>query len=357
MRRRRGFFPGVAAAPIVAMTRAALVVMLLLSLSLCTQPSNPVTGSDEGGGGGGGGGSLPEGQLTGEGRNRYPSVDDGYVVWVHNDYVSGEEIYIANLESAVPTPTRLTTNGGEKGHPTNHASERIVWQGRSGASDDWEIWVYDALSVPRYAQFTDNSVPDMYPDLAGAGDFAWLQGPPMYEAVCYWDEYLHSQSVISDSCCPTSEWTSEIPSADDGCVVWRSYNRAGSAGFRVYLWDGTLEDITSEIDGQMTIHHSLHEGTIAYEYGGGTPEIKYWDGAAIHDVEDGFGPSLCDGAVAYEIWDGLDWEIRYWDGATVRDITDNDYNDTDPSLHGDFIAWVGRPPGSDDQIFYIDLTE
>lgn len=160
------------AAVIAATVRAGLVAILLLSLCLCTQPSDPSGGSD---GGGGGGGSLPEGQLTGAGRNRHPCVEDGHVVWVHNNYL----------------------DGGEKGHPATHA----------------------------------------------------------------------------------------------------------------------------------------------------------------HDVEDGFSPSLFDGAVAYKVWDGLDWEIRHWDGTTVRDVTDNDYDDTDPSLHGSFIAWVGRPPGGDDQIFFVDLTK
>jgi hypothetical protein len=60
---------------------------------------------------------------------------------------------------------------------------------------------------------------------------------------------------------------------------------------------------------------------------------------------------LYNGTIAYEAWDGPDWEIRFWDGAQIIEITDNDYNDTQPSLSGDRLAWVGRPDALD-QIFY-----
>jgi hypothetical protein len=84
--------------------------------------------------------------------------------------------------------------------------------------------------------------------------------------------------------------------------------------------------------------------------------IKYWDGATVHEVGPGYNPSLYEGTVAYEVWDG-DWEIRYWDGATLHDITENDFNDMQPSLHGSFIVWAGRPGGGPDQIFYVDVSE
>ena len=52
----------------------------------------------------------------------------------------------------------------------------------------------------------------------------------MFEAVHYWNESGHSESVISNGCCPTSQWSNEIPSADDYTVAWRSYDRVGSEG-------------------------------------------------------------------------------------------------------------------------------
>jgi hypothetical protein len=303
------------------------------------------------------GGGFIVRQLTNEGSNDNPCVDDGYVVWVHFNVADGDEIYIANLEAAIPVPERLTDNGGEKGHPNNHGAERIVWEGRASSSDDWEIWVYDFISIPRFSQFTDNDVPDRLADLAGGGNFAWLQGYTMYEEVHYWNESGHSESVISGGCCPTSQWSNEAPSADDYTVVWRSYDRVGSEGFRAYLWNGAITDITDAIDAKMTIDYSLHAGGLAYEYGNGPTMIKYWDGATVHDVGAGYEPSLYSGTIAYEVFDGHDWEIRYWDGTAVHDITDNDYDDVQSSLYGSTIAWAGRPPGSAYQIFYVDVTE
>jgi hypothetical protein len=303
------------------------------------------------------GGAFTVRQLTNNGSNDHPCVNRGYVVWIHYEYEDGDEIYIANLESPIPAPTRLTDNGGEKGHPSNHGSSHIVWEGRPGSIDDWEIWTYNLMLVPRYSQFTDNETNDRYADLAGAGSFTWLQGGTMFEAVHYWNESLHSESVISDGCCPTSEWSNEIPSADDYTVVWRSYDRVGSEGHRAYLWHGALTDITDIIEANMAHNYSLSAGGIAYEYGASPAMIKYWDGATIHDVGQGYEPSLYEGTIAYEVWDGHDWEIRYWDGVTVHDITDNDYNDTQASLYGSIIAWVGRPPGSLDDIFYVDVEE
>ena len=222
------------------------------------------------------GGGFIVHQLTSEGSNDHPCVDNGYVVWIHFNVEDEDEIYIANLESAFPALTRLTDNGGEKEHPNNHGSERIVWEGRMTYLGGWEIWLYNKYTTPRFAQFTDNDVTDRYADLSSAGSFAWLQGNTMFEEVHYWYEPGHSESVISNDCCPTSNWSNEIPSADDGAVVWRSYDRVGSEGFKVLLWDGALTDITDDIEGHMTYRHSLYAGTIAYEYGGGgSTVIKY----------------------------------------------------------------------------------
>ena len=216
---------------------------------------------------------------------------------------------------------------------------------------------FDHFAVPRYHEFTDNEIHDRFPDLAGAGSFAWLQGPPMHEEVHYWNESMHSESVISDGCCPASDWSNDSPSAHDGAVVWRSYHQAGSEGHKAHLWDGGITDLTDEIEAGMAIEYSLFEGSIAYEYGASPTRIRYWDGSTVTEVGTGFNPSLYNGAIAYEVWDGLDWEIHYWDGTAVHEITDNDINYTQASLHGSMIAWEGRPSGGIGHIYYVSLTK
>lgn len=295
-------------------------------------------------------------QLTSEGQNIHPCLDDGHVVWVRVNTVEDNEIYLANLDVAQPAPTSLTDNGGEKGHPNNHGSERIVWEGRSDPAGDWEIWIYDKYTIPRFRALTDNEVHDRYPDLNTAGNFVWLQDTPMFEEVRYWNESAHSQSSLSDGCCPSDTWSNEIPSADAGEVVWRSYDQVGSEGFRVHLWDGTLTDLTDTLDGRMISNPSLDAGTIAFEYGANPTWIRYWNGSTVQEVAKGFNPSLSNGTIAFEEWDGHDLEIRYWDGSKVLEITDNDFNDTQVSLSGSQIVWVGRP-GSSDLIYYVELEK
>ncbi len=261
-------------------------------------------------------------QLTTTGHNIHPCLDDGHVVWVLTNGIDGDEIYIANLENPIPTPTRLTDNGGEKARPNNHGAERIVWSGRGGPSSDWEIWIYDRYTVPRFRQLTDNEVHDRYPDLSSAGSFAWLQETPLFEEVHYWHESSHSESVISSGCCPADTWANEIPSADDGAVVWRSYDQIGGEGFRANFWNGALTNLTDTIEAHLAYDYSLYAGTIAFE-----------------------------------VWDGHDWEIHFWDGMTIHEITDNEINDTEVSLHGSMIAWMGRPSGGVGQIYYASVAK
>lgn len=51
-------------------------------------------------------------------------------------------------------------------------------------------------------------------------------------------------------------------------------------------------------------------------------------------------PKICGGNVAWEGWDGNDWEIFYYDGS-IKQLTNNDYDDTYPAICGSRVAWVG----------------
>ncbi len=290
-------------------------------------------------------------QLTDTGNNVWPCLNRGFVVWVRTNSVTGDEIYISCVASSIPSITQLTDNGGQKANPSSHGAEKIVWQGRENGSDDWEIFTYYRYGIPRYAPFTDDEIHDTYPVLAGGGHFAWLHGPTMYEEVHYWNEHSHHESIISDGCCPTSIYDNEIPTADDYSVAWRSYGRGGVGGFKVSLWHGGVTDLSDELEANMSRNFSLYRGTLAYEYGPNPPWIRYWDGTDVHDVAQGYAPSLYDRTIAFEVWTSNNWEIFYWNGTEVIRITENDYDDTQPSLYGDMIAWVGRPDGLD-QIFY-----
>ena len=87
-------------------------------------------------------------QLTTEGNNIQPCLNSNVVSWVRWNTVTGDEIYVSNVATANPAETRLTDNGGEKANPSSHGTEKIVWQGRGGGADDWEIFQYYAYQIP-----------------------------------------------------------------------------------------------------------------------------------------------------------------------------------------------------------------
>jgi hypothetical protein len=296
-------------------------------------------------------------QLTDEGNNIHPSLDDGHVTWVRWD-AEGSEIMISNLEVAFPAVTSLTDNVGEKEHPSNRGSSRIVWQGRGfEAGDDWEIFVYDKYAIPRSRMFTDNDIPDRYPSLGIGGNFAWQSGDAMFESIHYWNESMKNESVISNPCCPTTSHSNEAPSYDDYEVVWRTNNRI-AGGSEFMFWSG----FASELDIPFGTDPDLYRGTMAYVgLVSGKRHILYWDGDDVHEVTsgiyEGYNPSLYAGKIAFERWIGGNWEIYYWDGSATHRVTDNDFDDNDPSYDGNTVAWKGRPTGGSDQIYYARVPE
>ena len=298
-------------------------------------------------------------QLTFEGNNKHPCLDDGFVTWVGTREAYTDEIWIAGLSGVSASPKVLTDNGGEKGHPSSHGREKIAWHGRADGGDDWEIFVYSYQSVPRFRAITDNDVRDLFPVLAGAGNFAWQHGYTMIEEIHYWNASLHEEITLTDECCPTSRYSNGPPVADEFTVVWNRYDRTGSGENRTYMWNGTRRDITDDLGGSAAHDFSLDNGTLAYEWSATPSTIKYWDGTTVQEIGNGSDPSLDDGAIAFEVWDGHDWEIYFWDGMSIEQITDNDFGDFDPSLSGNLLAWAGRPSGPVGlyQIFYTRLPE
>lgn len=292
-------------------------------------------------------------QLTHEGTNQHPSLDDGYVTWVGWREETGSQIWISGLGGVTASPTRLTDNDGQKQHPSSHGREKIVWMGREGDGYDWEIFTYHHLSVPRFQAVTDDDVYDIYPVLTGGGDYAWVHG---WE-IRYFDEYTKNTIVLTQDCCPADTYSSSDVAADENSVVWKTYERGTQNPPQIYMWDGIRRDITNDISAGAH-DFSLDDGEIAYEWSAQPEMVRYWDGVEVHDLGIGSNPSLDDGWIAFEGWDG-DWEIHLWDGVNIIPITDNDYPDYQPTLSGNRLAWAARPDGEGGhfQIFYTKLPD
>jgi hypothetical protein len=295
-------------------------------------------------------------QLTDEHENREPCLSDGVVTWIRR-VGANYDIFRADLNQASPDITQLTTDGGEKSHLSATAT-RAVWQHRSDNSEDWEIWTYVQGGSPEVNQFTDNDDRDQYPVLAGDGDIAWLRGNTMFEKVMFYNANTASESIISDDCCPTSDYSNDPPAAHAGMVVWRSWLRSQGGPHKAFIWeDGLTTEITADVEANIARDFVIHDGELAYEYSGSPTQIAYWDGTTAQVVGPGVTPSLYDGRIAYTNWDGGDYEVHYWDGSQSRQITDNnDIHDSQMSLWGDLLVWCSRfEDGGLWQIFYMEL--
>jgi hypothetical protein len=296
-------------------------------------------------------------QLTHSGNNRFPCVNDGVITWVKYVPGSGDEIYMRDLTNTIGLITRVTGDGGEKKSPSNAGLGLVVWQGRSSPETDWEIFFdTNLLGDLTPTQYTDNTMSDTAPAVTGSGAFVWLQGDAMFGSIMRHTLGLGAPASISEVSTPVAEYSCDAPAADGGDVVWRAFHR-GTLEYKASLYEGftgLTYDITDDVNAAIATRFSLSDGDLAYEYG---EDVAYWNGSAVQILAEGQTPSLDEGRVAYVVWDPRqgDYEIHYWDGSTIHAITDNDYHDSQPSLHGDLLVWAGKTDGVAWQIFYVRL--
>jgi hypothetical protein len=294
-------------------------------------------------------------QLTTEGDNMYPCVNNEVVTWVKRNGVNGDEIYMRDLSNTIGTITRVTGNGGEKRYPSNIGIGWCVWQGRESSSQDWEIFFDSNLLgdlVP--TQHTFNDLKDEYPAATTSGNFVWVHGPVMMEEIRHYDSGTHVESTVSDASCPTDTYSNKRPAADNGDVVWRAFHRS-EITYRVTKWEGSTGlsfDLSEEVTANLATELSIDDDDLAYKSAGW---VTYWDGTTALAIAEGQTPSLHTGRIAYVVWDG-DYEIHYWDGTTIHEITDNNYHDSQPRLFEDVLVWVGFVDGGPGQIFYARLN-
>jgi hypothetical protein len=160
-------------------------------------------------------------------------------------------------------------------------------------------------------------------------------------------------SAISDN-------RSSMPDADGDWIVWRSLDSALESQVHLRnVYQGVTRDISEEVGANTATNFSVDDGELAYEGAVGAEIwVKYWDETEVHEIEEGTEPSLSDGRVAYNVWNG-DWDVHYWDGSTIHQIAVNQTHDAQPSLDGDWLVWVGHPDGNDEdsQIFYMRVRD
>jgi len=143
-----------------------------------------------------------------------------------------------------------------------------------------------------------------------------------------------------------------FPSLHQGGIAWqvRSPEHGSTDDWEIEFWDGTSVRRVTDNDLEDT-GPSLYEATLAWCSGG---NIVYLSLPPPGDpgplpppviVGPGEAPSVFGNKIAYHTSDGHDTEILLFDIASgqTTQVTNNDYEDKNPSLFDDTVAWQAYP--------------
>jgi len=226
------------------------------------------------------------------GTDRDPQIDGAQVVW-SGDSEGNFEIYLYDVIGA--GTNKISQNPLDDINPTVHAGQ-VAWQGYDG--EDHEIFLYDGAAV---TQLTENQDDDLYPQI------------------------------------------------DSGQVVWQHFD---GSDFEIFAYDGVeVRQLTNNI--RADLNPTIYAGQIVWQQCDGA-DCKRGDGdweVFHHDLVTGMyvritsndgddrHPDIDEGIVAYQGYDGNDYEIYVWDGSETTPITDNEVMDMQPRIDGDMIVW------------------
>ena len=154
-----------------------------------------------------------------------------------------------------------------------------------------------------------------------------------------------------------------FPSIHRSGIAWqvRSAENASTDDWEIEFWDGTSVRRVTDNDVDDT-GPSLHETTLAWCSGGSIVYLPLPPPGDLGPlsppvvVGPGEAPSLFGNKIAYHASDGHDAEVFLFDilsGQTTQ-VTENDYDDTNPSLYDGTVAWQAYPLSRQADVFYWD---
>ena len=212
--------------------------------------------------------SLDVVQLTKDTLDDYrPAVSGSRILWAKEDPEGdyGQETYFFD---GIDEIVRLTA---DRYMETDHDIDgtHLVWGvfHGSGTVGDWEV--HHKRGNDPVEQLTDNDYADLNPVVSG-DRIAWIQYDENDYEVMYYDGETIRQLTDNDT-------DDEEVSISGERVVWVQYGRAG----------------TSSYDGQILVFDDSDDSTTVLEDG--------------HD--DGFYPQIAGDLIAWQVWDGHDFEI------------------------------------------------
>lgn len=329
--------------------------------------------------------SLAE-QLTTNTRDDWaPRAMNGGAVWsgwdghdyeIYYGYMGGEPV------------TALTNNDTDDVGPEVNWNNTVVWQGFDG--QDWEIYAR-SIYLPTTVRLTNNAFDDRHPDINDNGRVVWEGFNGTDDEIYSADATGGPVVVLSDATAtgvprPDNVWPRIT---DNGRVVWAGrtggqwdiFAADATGGNRVNLsnspgvddeypavarwghhvvWHGWHSDSNSEIyaapvSGAGPVTRLTNDDRLDWY-----PQVNEWGRVVwmtrvgpgnwdIHAADvDGANPAVLgdspepeeyprisdEGVVAWQGFDGEDWEVYSWDGrpGSPWQMTDNHVDDRWPTL-------------------------
>jgi beta propeller repeat protein len=251
--------------------------------------------------------------------------------------VCGELLY------ADSTVIQLTDNAYEDSLP-QIKGDYVVWQGK--ADGDWEVYVCNIHTPESLTQITNNDYNDVSPQTDG-NYVVWLGDSRSGGEVFLYDIANGTTTQITDD-----NRVDSLPQIADGRVVWASqevtdivepgniflYHTA--TGVTQQLTNDALDDSDPRVSDEMVLWIQTDENDdsilLVYEIASGitseAPEDFVWEDSAQTDGD----------LTVLTRHDGQDSEIFLRNSASGRyhQISDNDLQDTYPSISGNQVAWM-----------------
>lgn len=223
-----------------------------------------------------------------------PRLNDiGEISWMSFDGTDWfVNLYSGGSASVISLPTPF-----EPWPQINNLGE-VAWVHVDG--NDYEIYLYSGSSV---SQITDNQTNDVQVRINDLGDLMWRGRGDLQTNLSY-DIYTRPSGagitqVTSDD---LLDWSPQI--SNSGHMVWLSYDGVQC--------DVVVKRTTDPAPMQITT----------------TSEEEH--NPVINDA----------GIVAWQGFDGNDWEIFVYSGNTITQLTDNDFDDVTPQINSlGEIAW------------------
>lgn len=335
------------------------------------------------------GGSFPVVQVTDNMVNdMHPKVSGSRIVW---EGKSGT-YYDIYLQDGAST-TRLTNNTVPDSVPDVSAS-LVAWSGWTGS--EYDIYIYNGTTTQRLSNpgFRDWQPQVSGPYVAWEGqetgsdyEVFYFNGSTVRRVTDSSSEYrgvrISGQNVVyyndasNDMVVHYDGAADQINHVTGNYVGWGGDNTDPDVSGNKMVFDRVheimlydLDDKTgfnitdnSRIDAEPRIAGSkivwkTRDGDTDADY-----DIMFWDHVAggptvrltDNDLEERY-PVASESLVAWEGWDGNDWEVFASDGVTVWQVTDNDYDDIWIDVDGTTLVWQGQN-GPDWEIFTTSVPE